>query len=696
MAHGAPFETCFGMSAPPTLLHTFRDMHGKPDSPRFKLVLACCNREIADDSNVLMFSVNDLKYPDTIAGSSVWLLPNWDADKKLITYEPDAVDPAKGFGFNFFCPGCANFVGWHYPLSVGYHDKPGLSKLIMKSKNGEPSNFNDVVNIVVSNEERKKLVTPYSPIQDPKKTNTEQMSPKYGFEKREHEFLFFATILLFDQFEWTINNLEVQIDKDKSTKVVYYLIKLLFIAMDMAEPNDLLENFPIWKTENSEVPVFDDAFIPIKASYKSVYSDTHPELPKLKCLVVERITNRICLILKQINKQMKSGNNAATKTKAIKGVQAVIKQALPGFKDYMCVKIYQNLLYIFNVLDNENISSTTPVYDILKEYCADKSDKLHLATVYHACANVPLQVINEIKSADEWISIYNKGFGDIKSKKQLSIKDKDVLRAQLVSTVNFVVTEPYCYNRVMGKNKTKEIKEFDVNMREIIKSMIKAYFNVTNDSARFDMQTEENGVKVMAHLIIYSIKLGLPIKPLCNEQELIKLIQSTPNIFYLESGGAVVMALKCLGYSNWQYLFEHFIYPKVWRVLTFYETPCATINVNLHATYSKLDTSILNDAITYIIKLLKKQTRALINKDANSIKMPIIKWQIICGAGSHSKEATNKEENGIRGNVERILNVKADKKGNIQLEGESADNFKNLLDYDLPKKKPNAKKNNKH
>eukprot|EP00835_Amoeboradix_gromovi_P001696 NODE_83_length_22684_cov_0.307934.p7 type:complete len:243 gc:universal NODE_83_length_22684_cov_0.307934:17699-18427(+) len=233
-------------------MNTFRDQHLDKTIKKsdFRLKLCCCDENtdfiIANDEDVLMFTTNNIPYD---GNSSVWLLPHWKLNKERLKRERPFCNPSKGFGYYVNCKIKKCRTGYYYPLSVGYHDKPGLTKLTMTTRLEKTEEVKELIRF---DGKKTDWQTEYTPILDPKKTRTEDIYPKYeglnispeytGLpnETDDGVFLYFGTLMLFDQFEWTVNNSINNKDREFSNKkwriVSYCLVRLLSIALDK-EPN---------------------------------------------------------------------------------------------------------------------------------------------------------------------------------------------------------------------------------------------------------------------------------------------------------------------------------------------------------------------------------------------------------------------------------------------------------------------------
>ena len=168
-----------------------------------------------------------------------------------------------------------------------------------------------------------------------------------------------------------------------------------------------------------------------------------------------------------------------------------------------------------------------------------------------------------------------------------------------------------------------------------------------------------------------------------------------------------MLAMNKLGYTPEDQVeyYVRYVHPKIWRILSFYESSRITINVDLHTAYLNVDTNILKFTIPYLIKKYIERTRRVIN--ANTLegiyKGPeIIQWMIIAGAGSHSY---NKESDGMKEKISDILgietiyrNLQYDKdsseitdgkwrmfkNGNIKISSNSENGFQDLLNFVIP------------
>eukprot|EP00835_Amoeboradix_gromovi_P001692 NODE_83_length_22684_cov_0.307934.p3 type:complete len:439 gc:universal NODE_83_length_22684_cov_0.307934:18442-19758(+) len=425
---------------------------------------------------------------------------------------------------------------------------------------------------------------------------------------------------------------------------------------------------------------FNGVFECIKSKYKEVYKKFlkkgDHDLKVFKDRIVVQITNRILLILNICND--------SDFINIIKDVQCIIKEQISNFKEFD-IEIYLSVLKIFKLRKDHH--QYKEVYKTLKGFCKSPDSEQQLWNMFK-----PNREIIEIESPYDWMAVYKK--------ERFERKD------ELLRSVHYILEDPYFFNTVMGRISFNAIVPQEE--REIIDAMIKSYYE-SESKDRYEWKEAPNSddkkFKFACLLFLFK-RTGSPV---FTKEEFLKLLKETPNIHYLLHGGLALLVLKKLSFSVEQAMVQYkkLIHPKVWRLLTFYESNCATINIDLHTSFLKVGPEILGFTVPFIMEMLRKHTKKL--KEENTSKddgyrgLKTIKWIIICGKGIHGGGESNRGRgrgnrgrdrgrgnhgrgigNRGRGNrgVSEILDKTIDK-GIIEIEDKHP--FKKLVNYKIPK-----------
>ena len=253
-----------------------------------------------------------------------------------------------------------------------------------------------------------------------------------------------------------------------------------------------------------------------------------------------------------------------------------------------------------------------------------------------------------IANAGEWRQVFLK-----MSAKQGNTRQ---MLNSLINNANTVVSVPQCYVMIMGSLKQLvELKTIQSHHEKLVKSLIEAYDNAT-PTDRFDMATIENGVKYVAYFIIFKTDLnkkGIASFSTTTEEILFKkLVKSTDNNLFLDSGAAIMQASKALGLEKSEFNYE-MIHPKVWKISVAPESEKSVFTIDLNTNGIKVDVAIFKYAMPYIVQILKVKTEGLIVDDFKGPKQFI--WKLLPGNDANG--------NAMRSAIKQLLEDKDERSG---------------------------------